>query len=479
MFLLSFLVIFLSHGSTNSNSNSNSYRRVGVAEAASPLNTLQDISKSIINRTRRTINLSNIIGSPTSVPSYERLASQPVFTVTTPWGSPYLLFERSDRTESQLEFDDVLLGDDNDNNNEMGMANGRQQQENTNKQVALYFMDEEDAMRLRDEMLQMEQMSGVDMRITASSLGKALSQCKNLNKGLMTGQPINVHTGNMKSPEEGGVLRYKIVPPKRELFYAARCVGRERVGLWNVNPEDDAKLMLSSVPVIGGTLAMMRKAAVEKRKREKRRAGTGAGGAGSANANDDDVVVDPIREQYKHMEGFVGVPVFHCPEMKKYNKIKGILRNEQGKVQTPLYFSYEDLMDSWNALKKRESSKKRSKNNNNDDDNDVMPDTPNVEVYNMMDVVTSMDRNQWNIKRAAQLQRDGLLGKIPLINKLTGTEGSPLVKKKDITSTTNTGLDDIVFIPNSKSTSFKEMITSVGNGQARLRPMRPWGKDTM
>ena len=89
--------------------------------------------------------------------------------------------------------------------------------------------------------------------------------------------------------------------------------------------------------------------------------------------------------------------------------------------------------------------------------------------------VTSIDRDQWNFKRFAQLRREGLLGKIPLLNKVTGTEGAPTVKGKTVPSR----LDDIVFVPNSKSTKFKESITAGGNGQPRLRPMRPWGRDTM
>lgn len=409
---------------------------------ASPLTTIQDISQSIINQTRRRLNLSNLIGSQTSIPPYDRLSSQPVFTVTTPWGSPYLLFERSDRTESNLEFDE-----------EVDSADGKSRQDRTN-QVVLYFMDEEDAMRLRDEMLQMEQMAGADMRITASSLSKAVAQSANLHKGLLTGQPIDDMTGKIKAADEGGVLRYKIVPPKRELFYAARCKGRERVGLWSANPEDDAKLMLQPVPVIGGTLAMMRKAAVDKRRKERR-----AGALKSSDVEEENV--NPIKEQYKHMEGFVGVPVFHCPEMKKYNKVKGILRNDK-REQTPLYFSYEDLLQAWQTM--RNKSK-----------NAEIPVNPSVEVYNMMDIVTSIDRDQWNVKRVGQLRRDAILGKIPLINKVTGTEGTTFSNSKISPSS----LDSIVFIPNSKSTSFKELISSVGNGKARLRPMRPWGRDTM
>ena len=410
---------------------------------ASPFTQIQDLSNTLINKTRQTLNLSNIFGSPTSIPAYERIASQPVFTVTTPWGSPYLLFERTDRTESDLEFD------------EEESATGKQ---DSTKQVALYFMDEEDAMRLRDEMLQMDQMSGADMRITASSLSKAISQSVNLHKGLLSGQPIDDHSGKMKGPDEGGVLRYKIVPPKRELFYAARCKGRERVGLWGQNAEDDARLMMQSVPVIGGTLAMTRKNAIEKRRREKRNAKLNAGQEGVTSADD----ADSIREKYKHMEGFVGIPVFHCAEMKKYNKVKGILRNDR-KKQAPMYFSYEDLVSSYDAMRSKAK------------DPSAIPEKPEVEVYNLMDVVTSMDRDQWKVKRAIQLRTAGILGKVPLLNKITGQDGSTREKSK-----VSSGLEQIVFVPNSKNTKFKESVSKIGNSQARgLRPMRPWGKDMM
>jgi len=405
--------------------------------SASPLTSIQDLSTSVLRKTRQTINLSNIFGSPTAIPGYERLSSQPVFSVTTPWGSPYLLYERADRTESDLEFDDEIDG-------------ANKKQDNT-KQVALYFMDEEDAMRLRDEMLQMDQMKGVDMRITATSLAKAVAQSVNVNKGLLTGQPINDLSGRCKGPDEGGCLRYKIVPPKRELFYAARCHGRERVGLWGQSQEDDARLMMQGVPVIGGTMANLRKTAFDKRRRDKRNAKIG-----EVAVTEDGV--DPIRNEYKHMEGFVGVPVFHCPEMKKYNMVKGLLRNNR-KKQTPLYFSYGDLVSSYETMRSKAK------------DSSTIPEQPEVEVYNLMDVVTSIDRDQWRVKRAMELR--GFLGSVPILNKITSKDGA-IVEKTKVSS----GLEQVVFIPNSKNTKFKESISKIGNGQVRgLRPMRPWGKD--
>jgi len=323
-------------------------------------------------------------------------------------------------------------------------------------------MDEEDALRLRDEMLQMEHMADADMRITVSSLSKALVQSLNLNNGLVTGQPIVEHTGKLKSPSEGGMLRYKIVPPKRELFYAARCEGREKVGLWADDPEDDADLMMASIPVIGAFLGAKKKSVLDRRKKEEKRRERGQ------------IVEeekDPIRREYKHMEGEIGIPVFHCEELKMYSKVKqGILRNDKT-PQTPLYLSYDDLMDSWNAARDR-LQKKQSKSKAGN--NIVMPEKPKVvEVHNLMDVVTSMDRKRWMGNRASQVRRSRLLGKIPLLNKVVGTT-NPAIE------VSNNGLERIIFVPSSKSARYKERTSRTGNSKAQgLKPMKKWGRDAM
>ena len=322
-------------------------------------------------------------------------------------------------------------------------------------QVALYFLDEQDAMNLRDEMLQVDQMKGMDMRITAMSLGKALRQASNLNKGLLTGQPLNDHTGRMKTPDEGGVLRYKIVPPKRELFYAARCSGKERVGLFGEKPVDDANLMLNDFPVIGAYLLNERRKALDKRNKAARARARGK-------EVKEDEGLTKVRKDYAHMEGFLGIPVFHSPSLKKYNAIKGVIKNDKRKV-TPLFFSYEDLLESWKDVRNKLKT---------DEERQAMPEEPEVEVYNVMDIVTSIDKDRWNTERALQLRRKeaGLIGQIPLLNRI--------LVKKDMTP--NSGLQDVVFVPNSKNTKFKEMLSKVGNGKARgLRPMKPWGRDAM
>lgn len=424
---------------------------------ASPRTSLIDAGNSLIDLTRRSVNLSNLFGSPTTAEPYEQLCSQPVFSVSTPWGSPYLLFERvnSGDEKSSLEFDDIVVNDDEDS------VKSEQELDDGNRQVGLYFLDQEDALRLRDEMLQMEQMKGADMRVTVTSLGKAMRHAANLNGGLPTGQPVDTMTGKLKSPNDGGSLRYKIVPPKRELYYAARCEGKERVGCFGLDAGEDAELMTNSMPIIGAALAGRRKSVMERRRR------------GSKQGVEEDTE-DPIRRDYAHMEGSVGIPVFHCEELRKYSKVKqGLLKNNKT-PETPLFFSYDDLMESWTAVRERLNNKsKKSKENA---EQVTMPEKPNVEVYNLIDVVTSMDRERWHVNRASEMRRNQLLGKIPLVNKVLGRGGNSSAEINKISS----GLEQIVFVPSSRTSKFKEMVSKVGNGKARgLRPMKPWGCDAM
>jgi len=443
---------------------------------ASPRTILTDLTQSMTKTVGRGLNLSNLFGSATSVSSYDRLQSQPVFCVTTPWGSPYLLFERRDSTESNTVYDeyDPYERLDNREAEKARLARGGDRKEGKTHQVALYFCDEEDAMNLRDEMLQMEQMKGLDMRIASFSLGRAIRHASNLKDGLLTGQPINELTGNILGPEEGGVLRYKIVPSKRELYYAARCKGKERVGFFSNSPADDAALMLNSFPVIGATLLNKRKFAMEKRRKAAREAARGAAAANKGNkanpasSRTNVQEEDPIRKEYAHMEGFVGIPVFHSPSLKKFNKVKSLLTANKQK-ESPLFFSYEDLLKSWKDVR----SKLRT-----DDAKSSMPEMPtDVEVFNVMDVVTSMDKDRWHTKRALQLRRQALLSKIPLMNRITAKEGMVSYTDKQKVST---GINQVVFVPNSKSVRYKNIISNLGNAKARgLRPMKPWGRDAM
>jgi len=157
---------------------------------------------SVLRPIRRTLNLSSIFGSPTSAASYDRISGQPVFAVTTSWGSPYLIFERTKEDEVG-----ALAAASADDDEQIDFNEAYQQKQAT-RQVVLYFLDPDDAAAHRDEMQQVDAMKGADMRIMSMSLGKAVRQATNLGKGLPTGQPIDAITGKMKSPEEGGTLRY-------------------------------------------------------------------------------------------------------------------------------------------------------------------------------------------------------------------------------------------------------------------------------
>jgi len=67
----------------------------------------------------------------------------------------------------------------------------------------------------------------------------------------------------------------------------------------------------------------------------------------------------------------------------------------------------------------------------------------------------------------------GILGSVPVLNKITSKDGAIVEKTK-----TSTGLEQVVFVPNSKTTKFKQTISKVGNGKVRrMRQMGPWGKD--
>ena len=411
---------------------------------------------SVLSPIRRTLNLSSIFGSPTSAASYDRISGQPVFVVTTSWGSPYLIFERTKEDQVGASADD----------DEQIDFNEAYQQKQATRQVVLYFLDPDDAAAHRDEMQQVDAMKGADMRIMSMSLGKAVRQATNLGKGLPTGQPIDAITGKMKSPEEGGTLRYKIVPPKRELYYAARCKGRERVGLFDENPDVDAKMMLNT----RRTLAQYADSRGRARKEREGRGGPAAAAAAKAAAANPNA---PDRVRYAHMEGTVGIPVFHCPGLdRRHPVVKRLVNRKAAKPEKPLFFSYEDLKESWDSTRDRATDEARAS----------MPQNPpEVEVYNLMDVVTSIDRDQWRVARRGQLRReqmiDSALSKlsfVPFLGKLAGSEN---VKAPAATGGKTSGLEQVVFVPSSRNVNAKERISNVGGSKARLRPMRPWGKD--
>mmetsp|Transcript_12317 Transcript_12317/g.16140 ORF Transcript_12317/g.16140 Transcript_12317/m.16140 type:complete len:403 (+) Transcript_12317:213-1421(+) len=377
---------------------------------------LGKLPQAIYTRSRRFLNFGSLFGSATKSPSpYDRIAGHPVFAVTTAWGSPYMNMEKLNDlnevvppesiTSSRGEEDQAVIDDANEY-----------------RTVVLYFMDQDDALAVHGEMKQMDNMAKADLRLTCFSLAKALRQAANLGHGLPTGAPPDALTGDLKTPQEGGSLRYKIVPAKRQLYYAARCLGKERVGLFSENPADDAQT------------AVFGNAAIESqnlvRRREKRERKTSQ-------------KMTPMQIANIHMDGYTGIPVFYAPEMKRVSPlIKQILSGS--KQEVPLFLNYEDMVDAWEKLRERNPKKS-------------IPLKPaNVEVFNMWDVLSSMDRE--NLKKERQTS---------ILKKLLQPIKNRIPSKDDALE-----LEHVTFVPSSRCAKYKEAITARGNGKARLRPMR-------
>merc|ERR1712194_21203 len=161
-----------------------------------------------------------------------------------------------------------------------------------------------------------------------------------------------------------------------------------------------------------------------------------------------------------------GLPVFHSEGLvKKPPAVRSMLQGAKkawaASTLTPLYFSYEDLMEDWSAMRSKSANKSK------------IPETPpNVEVYNLMDVVTSIDKDQWKLQRRAELMREnkGVMGKLPLVHNF--------IKGKMSASATKSGLEKIVFVPSKLGVQAKERISNTGSRKSRLKPMRRWGKNS-
>jgi hypothetical protein len=282
---------------------------------------------------------------------------------------------------------------------------------------------------MHQEMKQMDNMNKADIRITCTTLAKAIRQASNFGDGLPTGAAIDPLTGKLPSINDGGSLRYKIVPSKRQLFYAARCRGRERVGLFGESPVEDAGTVLDGSQAVDATN--------QARRRDVR--------------NGKSKAVTPQQRQYRHMEGYSGIPVFLCPELRRRQPLlKGLLGGTR--EENPLFFSYEDLVEAWTKMKKHT------------DKAPVQP--PNVEVLNLMDVLTSMDREAYADEFSFRFQIRDPVGSVQNQFKRL----SQYVTARF----TGPGLDAITFVPSSAAVHYKEEVAARGNGKARLRPMREW-----
>jgi len=372
---------------------------------------------------RRWLNLGGTFGSAlNSATVYDRIAGHPVFAVTTPWGSPYMNMEKLDDTAETIPDQRSSIADSRSGKKK---PTSSLEEQSEMRMVALYFVDPADALAMHGEMHQMENMKTADVRLTAFSLGKALRQASNLGPGLTTGQPPEPVTGIFP---EHGTLRYKLVPSKKQLYYAARCTGRERVGLCSETPTQDAALAIVGNSALEAANLLRRR---QKAERKFQRSSTST-------------------TSVPHMEGYTGLPVFYCPQM--HRRVSLLQRLWTGvKEEKPFFFNYEDLVTAWDGMVMAQQKRKKKKSAAA-----AVPPPPAVEVFNLWDVLSSMDRQQ-------QQQQAGTQHRAWLA-RLVAWPGRPRRRRLS--------LQDITFVPNSDAVHYKDGVSRRGNGKARLKPMR-------
>ena len=409
---------------------------------------------SITTNIRRMLNFGSILGSPTTTGNqdpYDRIMGHPVFQVTTSYGGAYMNMER------MVGLDEIEDGSNSKKLDEQDRRTGAlplSGDSNEYRQIFLYYMDPEDALAAHAEFKQMDQMEKTDVRITSISLGKALNSAANLGSGgLLTGQPIQPLTGRVLPTREGGSLRHKIMPPKKQLYYAARCYGKERVGFFSSGGGGSADSAGSAVDeesardaakdsVVGNSALAYRNSMRRRAKRDRK-----IGRPQPRNV---------LEAQYAHMDGHVGIPVFYARGMERRLPFVKALISGNAR-ETPLFFNYEDLQEAWRkakvAGKKGQSS---------------LPSEPQVEVFNLVDVLTSMEKDR--ARKAMKLKSS------KLTERLSSQISAPFKRRLAplFTSQRNAplGLETVTFVPSSDACKYKEKITAQGNGKARLRPMR-------
>jgi hypothetical protein len=412
-----------------------------------------DLPSKVITQTRRILNLSGLFGSPTNPYSkegpYDRIMGHPVFQVTTSWGSAYMNMEKLVDVNADSTMIDTGVDTDLDQQDLISGKVIMGSDSNQYRTISLYYMDPDDALAAHAEFKQMEQMDKVDVRITTVSLSKALKSASNLGNGLLTGQPIDMLTGRVPSTQDGGSLRHKIMPPKKQLFYAARCYGKERIGFFSSNPSDEVASAkeLAITSVLGNSGLTYRNLQRRQLKRDRK------------------IVAKPnslLEAQYAHMDGQLGIPVFYAQGMERRLPLwKGLISG--ARRETPLFFNYEDLLEAWQKTRVVPKTGGKLSPSSSSSSSNYLPMEPSVEVFNLLDVLASMEKDQ-DRKRIQQ-------AKLPITKRVVETLVYPFQRRFTALSAP-VGLDTITFVPSSDAGKYKESITARGNGKARLRPMR-------
>jgi hypothetical protein len=419
------------------------------------------------------INLSGLLQSHTSLSGYERGGGAPVYMVTTPWGSPYMLSDKGRDYIRSIDLGEQIaqnfLGDEGGGiaEEEEGGKKKKSKIEKAarpSRSIAPMFTDARDAESL---LMEMNQMGGLDVRITATSMSRALRQCSVLGRGMPTGAIAS--NGNLE-----GYLRYKLVPSSRELYYASGCKGRESVGFPTEEEEE-----VSKSNSVGRRVTQVRStSAAQGMEQDDKICGpiprwaTPFEMLGRKSLSDLRPMSKKAKAELEQREkkdaydfmkdGRKGVPVFYVdglelPQRGLASRLKGDKRGE-----VPMFFSYEDCVRSWKDMRTN-TLKQDGKNASKDQQlstrasiDDVSEDPPIVEVFNYIDVLASIDREQHKRKVATHRQRSW--------EKLLRGSSTELPPRSKV--------ENVVFIPSSSSVNYKETITRSGNCKARIRPMR-------
>uniref|UniRef100_A0A7S2K0X3 Uncharacterized protein n=1 Tax=Leptocylindrus danicus TaxID=163516 RepID=A0A7S2K0X3_9STRA len=265
---------------------------------------------------------------------------------------------------------------------------------------ALYFLDHEDAKCLLDEFLNMEGKDR-DARIMTTTLARAMVQAANVD---------GVATGQITMDGVIQAMYYKIVPSTKELFYASKLPGKEAIGMSGMESEFTVQERIYGS--IGDGDDTSGKSAAKGRAKFYRQ-------------KHKSIVADKKLTD-------AGIPVFSIEGMQFKTKGSSFIPSRKGVVDTPLFLSYNDCIRTYKEMRSNLST----------EDKASIPANPEVEVFNMIDVVTSIDRD------------------------ITRRDWSK--EEKDI----KTGLESIVFVPNSKSVDFVDSTSKHGNGKARLPDMQ-------
>jgi len=401
-----------------------------VATRTKSSNSVKKFQRKLL-RSIPKLNLKGFFGSPqyTAKTPYELVGSTPVFMVGTQRGNPYL----------------SSVGDQ-----ESGVV---------------YYMDIDDAKAALQEFKRNPQSAVMDASISSTSLSKAIRQSAQGESGLPTGHSPDPMTGHL----DDSTLIYKIIPSHRQLFYACRCKGRASVGQSRCyNSLEDAHETMKEKICRQDQLVREQERLRTKGKKKKLKGWIPEGDSDDFTDDKFHYVLDKMRATSKDYNIRLGIPTFYCPNLKReVSRMNNFGRGEQENV---LFLSYEDLQSAW--AKVRVSTARKEKI--------MLPKIPpNVEVMNLMDVLTSMDREDLKKKSQSSFEIKAYIKeplktvKNQMNDVVEGTKN--MFHKKKSKNVSPPDISKITFVPESRGVEYlHQIIAARGSRSPRMRPMREW-----